>query len=462
MPRHPQPALLLLPLLLLAGRCDGPDTGPDSEPPAWEPAQGLSAELYAEIGSLVTARWEQIEACTGTVAFRFEDEAWRQAPERELPPGDAEQLLLGVPYGAEAEIRLEQRCEGREAWSSEPIVIATDPLPEGLPHAALISAEDGAWDPGVQYLVTSLDSREDATDPNACWTVIVDRRGRTVWALPSPQQRVTLSPRVGVDGRSILIDHNSYWGIFDSGEASQVQRVDILGQEIERYDTPGLHHPFTELPDGGIAWGAASGMTELLQVLAPGASEPTTLWSCQGFHQSLGSLLPCSANTLTWSEARGSYLFSFFSTDTVVEIDDEGSTLRWFGALPGAWAFEPSDSQFFWQHGPVFTDEGTLLLSTLNGEPGDETLVREYALDEANETLVQVFAFGAGEGIYGDELGEAWRLPGGNTLHNMGTAQRIREITPEGEVVWDLSWSRGSFVGRSEPVGELWGMLGGD
>ena len=167
-----------------------------------------------------------------------------------------------------------------------------------------------------------------------------------------------------------------------------------------------------------------------------------------------------SDNTLTWNEAQGTLLLSFFSTDSVVEIDPAtGGTPRWFGQLPGAWAFDPPESAFWWQHGAVYTGAGTLLLSTRAGEQTEETVVREYALDEHAQVLRQVWSFGAGEGIWAEELGEAWRLPGGNTLHNLGTAQRLREIAPDGQVVWDLTWTRGSFLGRSEPIADLYALL---
>jgi hypothetical protein len=459
--RSLRPILIPLALVALGARCGPDDTGPDTQetdlPPDFEAAVDLSAEVHDQIGSLIEVGWEQLEACDGSVAYRVEDEQWRAAPPHAWEPGSAEALLLGIPYAARVELRLELDCD-RGSWRSESLEIQTDPLPEGLPHGGLISAVDGAWDPSWSYILTSIDSREDATNPHDAWTIILDRAGRTVWARPTESLRTTLSPRLARDGASLLIDHNSFWGIFDGGEASQVVRVDLEGREIERFDTPGLHHPFTELPAGGIAWGAADGMTETLELLEPGA-EARTLWSCYGFHQQVGSMNPCSANTLAWSEQRESFLISFFTTDTVVEIDGGGQTLRWFGHLPGSWAFEPEDSAFYWQHGTHFTAAGTLLTSTLDGEPGQEMLVREYELDQDAETLRQIWSFGQGEGLFGDEMGEAWRLPGGNTMHNMGTAQRLREITPEGEVVWDLGWSRGSFIGRSEGIEDLYSLL---
>ncbi len=453
------PRLALSLFLLIGARCGPGDSALDTDTgPGWSPASGLSADVEGTIGTLVTARWEQHEACDGHVAYRFDDEDWLTSPDLRWEPGAAERLVLGVPYATELELRLELDCE-QGPWTSAGVTTQTDPLPEGLPHAGLLTEVEGAWDPSWPYILTSIDSREDAARPDDTWTIIVDRAGRTVWALPTPSFRITMSPRVAVDDASLLIDLDSFWGIFDGGAASQVMRVDLLGNELGRYDTPGLHHPFTELDDGSIAWAAVGGMTETIEVLDP-AGEQRTLWSCYGFHQQVGSILPCAANTLNWSAARGSYLISFYSTDTVVEVDAaDGATLRWFGQLPGSYAFDPLDSAFYWQHGAVFTEQGSLLLSTLNGEPGDETLVREYELDDDAQVLRQVWTFGEGQGVYGDEMGEAWRLPNGNTMHNSGTAQRLREITPEGQVVWDLGWSRGSFIGRSVGIQDLYSLV---
>lgn len=455
----PRLALPLLSILLVAARC-GPETiRPETDTPSpFVPASGLAVAVHDTVGSLLTASWDQLEACDGRVAYRFDDQDWTASPDASWEPGAQRQILLGIPYAAEVELRLELDCE-QGPWSSASVAAQTDPLPEGLPHAGLLTAVDGAWDPSWAFILTSIDSREDAVRPDDTWTIILDRQGRTVWALPTPAFRVTLAPRVGLDGVSLLVDLDSFWAIFDAGAASQVVRVDLEGQELAVYDTPGLHHPFTELPDGTIAWGSADGMTETIELLAP-SGEQRTLWSCYGFHQQVGSLLPCSANTLNYSQERDSYLISFFSTDSVVEVDAaSGDSLRWFGQLPGSYAFEPPDSAFYWQHGSVFTEAGTLLLSTLNGEPGDESLVREYVLDQEGQLLRQVWSFGEGQGVYGYQMGEAWRLPNGNTMHNVGTAQRLREVTPAGEVVWDLGWSRGSYIGRSIGIEDLYRML---
>jgi hypothetical protein len=135
-----------------------------------------------------------------------------------------------------------------------------------------------------------------------------------------------------------------------------------------------------------------------------------------------------------------------------------GETLKWFGDLPGAYAFDPPSSQFWWQHGGYLTAAGTFLTSTDRTSSGGETVAREDEIDDANRTLHEVWNFGLGDGLYGFEMGEADRLPSGNTLENYGLLARIREATPEGDVVWDIEWQ--SFgIGRSTPVADLWALM---
>jgi hypothetical protein len=52
-------------------------------------------------------------------------------------------------------------------------------------------------------------------------------------------------------------------------------------------------------------------------------------------------------------------------------------------------------------------------------------------------------------------MGEAHRLPGGNTLHNYGSGARIREVTPDGQVVWDVLWTDSTFLGRTTALEDL-------
>ena len=100
---------------------------------------------------------------------------------------------------------------------------------------------------------------------------------------------------------------------------------------------------------------------------------------------------------------------------------------------------------------------GHLLLSTRASEKAQETVAREYALEGGE--LVQVWSFGEGEGVYAPILGEARRLDNGNTLENYGGGMRIREATPEGEVVWDVAWDDMGTMGCTWPITDLYAFV---
>ena len=63
---------------------------------------------------------------------------------------------------------------------------------------------------------------------------------------------------------------------------------------------------------------------------------------------------------------------------------------------------------------------------------------------------------GVGEGVYGSELGEAWRLPGNNVLNNYGSGARMREVTPDGQVVMHDRQDRQRSIWRETLVSGIY------
>jgi hypothetical protein len=403
----------------------------------------------------VVVGWQQQGAGTTWVEWSLDGAAWQASPALARGTGAHEQIVAGCPYGVEVQLRV--------AWdpdaASQPVHQWTAPLPAGLPALELLVSESDAWDPSVGWFLASIDEPNDDGQPVAFWSFVFDRAGRIVWAWQTPDLLSTAHPRVAAAGDALLLDYNSFYSLFDGGAASQVVSLGLDGSEIQRWDTPGLHHPFTQRDDGALAWPALAGDHDQLWLLPPGG-EPEPIWSCADLHAELEVDQRCEANTVAWHQPSERFLLSFYSTEAVVQIDPvSGATERVFGHLPGAWAFEPEDAAFHWQHGVHYSLDGTLLLSARVGPEQDETVVREYALDSDALVLEQVASFGVGAGLYGDRLGEAHRLPGGNTLHNLGTAARLREYDPTGRVVWDLALSPGSWLGRSTPIADLYALL---
>jgi len=413
----------------------------------------VSADVHPDMGSLVVMRWDQQRPAEVQAFYTFEDDVWHHAPAVQRDAGAQEQLIVGVPYGYEVTVRLVGGGEETETF-----VVTTDELPEDAPAPELLAVDEDRLDPDTNFVFGGYGAAFGNGD---YWAFVIDRKGRLVWTHQAPSSRIILAPRVSWDGTTFLVDHNSYWGAWDGGTQSEVVGLKIDGSETAVYDTPGLHHPFTDLPDGSLAWGVMSGNDETLEILRPDG-EQERLWTCSEFLFSIGESDYCGSNTLTYVEETDTFLFSFYSLDSVVEIDHAtGEEVRVYGHVDGAYDFSPFDSSFWWQHGAHYTDTGTFMVSTKDQAGGNETVVREYEVDHDAEELVEVWSFGDGEGIYGDNLGEAWKLPGGNVLHNYGQAGRLREVTTSGDVVWDVVWSTDGiqWLGKTTGIDDLYAFL---
>lgn len=109
-------------------------------------------------------------------------------------------------------------------------------------------------------------------------------------------------------------------------------------------------------------------------------------------------------------------------TIAVVDLDEEKVV----------WAYE---GDFRRQHDPTMLPGGRLMLFDNGPESGDRSRALVFQLPE----MAQVWSFPTGdEVLYSGTLGAAQPLPGGNVLITESTGGRGLEVTPEGEVVWEL------------------------
>ena len=283
--------LLLIPFAL-AACTKADDTG------ATDAFSELSAALHDTIASLVYVSWEQLEPATVHVEFSGDGETWLQSPARQLEPGAQEELLLGIPYDSEGQYRLVVDA-GDGPITTGTHTITTGAQPEGVPTLELLASNVEAWDPDTHWVLGSIDELNDLGVSVATWSFIFGRDGRVVWAWETPEQRATIHARVARTGTEFLLDYGSFWAIFDGGEASKIARLKIDGTEVALYDTPGLHHPFTDTPDGSLLWGAHNGSWNILRRLDPDGTMED-LWSCSELYDEIGyDDYGCSTNFST-------------------------------------------------------------------------------------------------------------------------------------------------------------------
>ncbi len=441
---------------IFAMGCGGPDDDDDTVgSPTEVQVEGVGWSIHPEIESLIVVTWTQLAPATAYLEFAFDEGEWQQSPPEPVGEGPQEQILLGIPYATDVVFRVVNDF-GDGPLATGNFDATAGPQPASLPPLELLTSDPARFDPTGRYLLGSINEDEGGWMVGTYWTFIIDRQGRVVWARPTPDRNFTICVRVSVDGNDILIDEPTYWTDFDGGEASKVHRIKLDGSVVQIYDTPGLHHAFVDLPDGSIVWGAADEFDETLEKLLPDGTQET-LWVCSEYLASIDYSLWCQSNTLYWEELSDSFLYSFYTFDSILQVDHAtGQVLRSFGQAPGSWAFDPEDAAFWFQHGCNYTAEGTLLTSSHWSVDDHKGVAREYALDEDAQVLREVWSFGLDEGIELEGAGEAHRLPGGNTLHNYGTSGRLREVTPDGEVVWDVTWGGDRLLGRTVFLDDLY------
>ena len=418
------------------------------------PVHSFAFELHPDYGTLVYATWHQDEAAEATLEFQFDPGIWHSTPPVQAVAGSNRRLVVGIPYDTRANWRIVTQGQTFDS----PTKLETGPHPEGLPVARVHVANPSGWLPGGNYLLTSINQEPGGWRGGWYWTVILDRMGRPVWASRAPDQHWTLYAQVSVTRDHLLWDEATFWAEFGEGEDSKVHRT-YLDEEIEVIDTPGLHHAFVELPDGTLAWGSkfhAEDGDEALIEKAPGASE-AIVWNC---HEDWPGASNCESNSIFYHEPTDSYLYSFYTNNSVVELDrGTGSTLWWAGDVAHGYDFIPADTQFTWQHGISYTEAGTLLLSTEVYLSGTffETWVREYTVDHSQRSLEQIWSYSSE--VYAGTNGDAWRLANGNTLHVVGSASHIREVDANGVTQWHVAFGANHLLGRGEFIEDLYTLV---
>jgi len=103
----------------------------------------------------------------------------------------------------------------------------------------------------------------------------------------------------------------------------------------------------------------------------------------------------------------------------------------------------------FWGDGFLVFDNG------YHHEPAHSRVV-EYAFDADAGIVEQVWEYWDPMGRFIPLLGDARRLPNGNTLTSWTQAGMLVELTPEGDEVWRIEADVGTMMGRVSYLEELY------
>lgn len=428
---------------------DSGDDSDDTESEGPAPISDLSVSVHSSISTILMVAWTQEEeAGSSHVEYSFEEDIWASTPSRPVSVGAHQEPILGIPSETTVQLRVVQEVGDSPRLSDEGWSGTTGSLPTDLPLSTFV-----AWDPDKSstepWLLTTLDTGRDWYS-GPWWLVILDRHARVVWYQEVPDQRLSVMSRVSPDQTHITWAEVDYFGT----RPSSVERSTLdLGWQ-QSVTVPEIGYTYDELPDGTIAYDFWDRSRTGISLLSPEGKD-SRLWECTDWLASEHSWWACGTNTVRWSQERESFMYSLYELNTVIEVDVNT------GIIMGTWGDEgdneilPSGVGLQMQHYPGWTPEGTLLLHTQQVGREREEWVREFSWNESQNSIEQSWSWSTTD-YYADCSGEAVRLENGNTLINYGCGGGIREITPSGDVVWDVDTGR--LIGHQTLIADLYAL----
>jgi len=292
---------------------------------------------------------------------------------------------------------------------------------------------------------------------------IIDREGRVRWS-------EAYSGNLGTSHIELFEDQ-MYYNVFHinrSIDESAVLHRPLLSDADRdtKMRTPGGHHAFAIKPDGTVAvpsvdvrpWTNPETnetmdlVGDRILEIAPDGTEREVFsiwdheepyiheyWSSR-FYGDLGKDWS-HANALHYSAERDSYLISFGNISLVYEVDAQtGEPLMRISP-----DMVVDSAPFHFQHDTTWTEDGTLMMISYPRRM--EAIAVEYRVDAEAGRLETVWEYNRGTG--GTFLmGQARRLSNGNTWVNYAAMGEMREVTPDGEIVWQINTSLGTWFGN--------------
>lgn len=359
-------------------------------------------------------------------------------------------LLTGLPPLSEVRY---QQLGADDALICEEAVMSWN-LPAGLPQLTVTENQRDRISPDQVIIGTIVGS--------ASVIFAVDREGRWLWHHTLEADRIAVD--VHIQGSDIL--HNVFAAEFTE-DVGEIRTLNLAGERLKTLRTEGAHHVFEPTEHGTIAWPAVDirdwydekreeTITIVGDRLMESQPDGTTVerfniwdhedptrhdqWHAAFYGQGFDWT---HANGIHYSSERDSYLLSLGHLDTIYEIDrTTGTPLQ---RISTDWV-QRNNTAFTFQHDPHWTDDGTLMMMSYTDNVSPVAI--EYTVVAEQQRLVELWSDASDEDGP-TMLGQARRLTSGNILVNYGGKGLIREITPAGEVVWELSSPLGAWFGNA-------------
>lgn len=354
-----------------------------------------------DVASLVSARIE----------FGLDTDYGMTAPV-DLAETGYRTLLLGMKPDSTYHLRVVAE-DATKMYASDDLTLETGPATDLVPLESFRIVDEAARERG--FIVASYWQGEGSSVP-----FILDADGEIVWWYEGGPD--------GIARAAMSADGKNMWLIPASNQGGALMRVSMDTLDAQTYsDVIGSHDitPVSGATMAFIEYGESD--CDSIYEIDPNG-EATEVFESQGVVQSSG----CHGNALRYSKAEDVYTFSDVSQDILV-IDRAGDVV---------WRLSErvADGNDAWggtQHGHHLLDDSIVVFAN-RGAGMEASSVVEYSL--TGEELLRYES-----GDYSANLGDAQRLPGGNTLVTYSNDSLIHEIDPEMNLVLEIDGGGSRF-----------------
>lgn len=420
----------------------------------------VDATVDDDIQTVVDLSWSTGDAGTSWVAYGLDSSLDLVTPTTETASTDHEFQLYGLPPASTIHYAAHTLTDAGELVTEG--TIETGMLPADLPEFTVDTWQQGSSSTHPYALVLTMDTESRL--------MVLDREGRRLWyrllgTENAPIQELHTDILFGYDGEILVMEFSTDLDDY----RGEILSLDFSGRAADSIPLQLGHHGFTQLADGTIAYLAAderewrdpetgevfSVVGDAVREVAPDGSDSVLFtswdWASPTRHPHWDTRFWTGAkdwthgNSIHYREDTGAYTISLAMAATILDLDRETGNLVREIAEKGYVTFGEDTRVFKLQHDAQWTDEGTLLMAS-ELEDTAESGVLEYVLSEGGTTLEETWSYGEGEGLFSFAEGKVHRLENGNTLATWCTAGTTREISPEGEVVWELSADVGTSI----------------
>lgn len=400
--------------------CSG-DKPTETTPPDTTPLD-VEAIVSPTMPTVVTVRWRTADPAVGHVTF---GEGALDRRTLQTPEGTDHEVQL-VALAPQADISY-QVISGDEV--SDEAVVTTGDLPVAAPEINV--SGDG------QDHFTVLALLDDFAHP-----VVIDPQGRIVWMYDDTRPGQVFRAKLALDGSGLI-----YSSTLESGLPSPnsvLVRVSWEGEETEVINVPELSHDFVELADGTLVTLASDWRDEVegnkLVAVAPDGTT-SDLWSAfdcldPQANPSRDPTRPdwTHTNALDYLPDEDAFIVGMRNLNTLLHVDRATGACRWgFGGSGGD--VDVSGATFIHQH-QFHRFDDRLLVFDNDGAVGSVSRVLEFSFDEAAGTASLLNEFRADPPLYSFILGDAQRLPGGDTQIVWAVPGIIDRLRPDGTQRW--------------------------